>query len=150
MRGVSGLTYWRLPEKQRADVRDGWTIVDDLVVFEEGDYTYLGRTDFLISSAGNKIAPGEVEQVLSSHEAVEEVVVMGLPDPIRQEAVSAFVVVAPGHEPSDALRRELQNLVKSTLSPYKYPRNLEFIDALPRDHVGKVMPKVLREQRSPA
>lgn len=146
IRGVSGLTYWRLPEKQRTDVRDGWTIADDLVVEEDGNYLYLGRTDFLISSAGNKIAPGEVEQVLSTHEAVEEVAVIGLPDPIRQEAVSAFVVLAPGYEPSDALRRELQNLVKSTLSPYKYPRNLEFIDALPRDHVGKVMPKVLREQ----
>ncbi|MEW1823109.1 class I adenylate-forming enzyme family protein [Arthrobacter sp. NPDC080031] len=146
VRGVSGLTYWRLSEKQREDVREGWVIVDDLIQRDGNGYAYLGRTDFMISSNGNKISPGEVENVLSTHPSVREVVVIGLPDPVRQEIVSAFVVVKDGVSPSDDLRAELQNKVKQTLSPYKYPRRLEFIDALPRDHVGKVQPKVMRER----
>lgn len=147
VRGPSGLTYWRLPEKQRADVQNGWTAVDDLVQEVADDvYAYLGRTDFLISTAGNKVAPSEVEAVIAEHDSVEEVCVVGLPDPIRQEAVAAFVVVKAGVEANDALRLELQNLVKSTLSPYKYPRILRYIDRLPRDHVGKVQPKIVRQQ----
>jgi acyl-coenzyme A synthetase/AMP-(fatty) acid ligase len=71
---------------------------------------------------------------------------MGLPDPIRQEVVAAFVVLDPDSSPSKALRIELQDMVKRNLSPYKYPRKLEFIEALPRDHVGKVQPKVLRDK----
>jgi acyl-coenzyme A synthetase/AMP-(fatty) acid ligase len=82
--------------------------------------------------------------VLVHHPAVKEALVIGLPDPISQEVVAAFVVPAEGVEPSDGLRSELQSLVKAELSPVKYPRVLEFIDALPRDHVGKVQPKVLR------
>lgn len=146
VRGVSGLTYWRLPDKQRDDVRNGWIYVDDLVQDMGAEvYAYLGRTDFLISTAGHKVAPSEVENVLSQHPGVKEVVVIGLPDPIRQEAVAAFVVVADGVDADDDLRRELQTLVKTQLSPYKYPRVVEFLDALPRDHVGKVQPKLVRE-----
>jgi 2-aminobenzoate-CoA ligase len=145
VRGPSGLTYWRLPEKQAADVSEGWTWVDDLIVDQGGgNYGYMGRTDFLISSAGNKIAPSEVELVLAAHPAVMEVTVVGVPDPLRQEAVAAAVVVA-GREPDEELRKELQNLVKSELSPYKYPRVLTFVDALPRDHVGKVQHKLVLE-----
>ena len=147
VRGPSGLTYWRLPEKQRDDVRAGWVRVDDLVQDVGSEvYLYLGRTDFLISTAGNKVAPTEVEGVLASHPAVREVVVVGLPDPIRAEAVAAFVVVNAGFAESDALRKELQDLVKSKLSPYKYPRTLRFLTDLPRDHVGKVQPKLVRQQ----
>jgi 2-aminobenzoate-CoA ligase len=147
VRGPSGLTYWRLPEKQRQDVSQGFTLQDDLIRFDDhGIADYLGRTDFMISSAGNKIAPVEVETVLVGHPAVRETVVIGLPDPLRQEMVAAFVVL---HDPAAAgaeLRRELQDLVKSRLAPYKYPRRLEFIEELPRDHVGKVQPRVVRER----
>jgi 2-aminobenzoate-CoA ligase len=147
VRGPSGLTYWRLPDKQRADVRGGWTYVDDLIQETgEGNFAYLGRTDFLISTAGYKVAPSEVENVLSRHPAVKEVVVVGLPDPLRQETVAAFVVLEETTEGSDELRKELQSLVKSELSPYKYPRVLEFLPELPRDHVGKVQPKIVRER----
>jgi 2-aminobenzoate-CoA ligase len=147
VRGASGLTYWRLPEKQRADVRDGWIHVDDLVRLVDGmNYAYMGRTDFLISTAGNKVAPSEVEDVLKRHPAVREVCVVGLPDEIRQEVVAAFVVVHEGVAESAELRSELQNLVKSELSPYKYPRVLEWLSELPRDHVGKVQPKIVRDR----
>lgn len=147
IRGPSGLTYWRLPERQREDVRDGWILVDDLVrEVDGGNLEYLGRSDFMISTSGNKVAPAEVESVIARHPAVREVVVVGLPDPIRQEAVAAFVVTERPEQATDALRKELQELVKRELSPYKYPRILEYLDGLPRDHVGKVQPKLVRQR----
>jgi 2-aminobenzoate-CoA ligase len=150
VRGPTGLTYWRLPDKQHADVRLGYTLQDDLIRFgsaETGDLVeYLGRTDFLISSAGNKIAPVEVETVLAGHPAVREVVVIGLPDPLRQEIVAAFVVLHRPADASETLRRELQELVKAKLAPYKYPRRLDFIAAVPRDNVGKVQSMILKKQ----
>jgi len=153
VRGPTGLTYWRLPTRQRTDVRHGYTLHDDLIRFGTGEQQglaeYLGRTDYLISTAGNKVAPVEVEQVLSSHPAVREAVVFGIPDAVRQEIVAAFVVLhhaaGTGQDPY-ILRRELQDLVKSRLAPYKYPRRLDFIDAIPRDAVGKVQPRVLRDR----
>jgi 2-aminobenzoate-CoA ligase len=76
---------------------------------------------------------------------VREAVVFGLPDDLRQEIVAAFVVLQKGADPSDGLRRELQDFVKSRLAPYKYPRRLDFIEAVPRDTVGKVQPRILKE-----
>ena len=146
VRGPTGLTYWRLPGKQHADVQFGRSLQDDLIRFDQdGLAEYLGRSDFMISTAGHKIAPVEVETVLSSHPAVREAVVFGLPDATRRETVAAFVVVNQGFEESDGLRRELQDFVKSRLAPYKYPRRLDFIDTVPRDSVGKVQPRILKE-----
>jgi 2-aminobenzoate-CoA ligase len=146
VRGPTGLTYWRLPVKQRVDVQLGWSLQDDLIRFDQdGLADYLGRTDFMISTAGHKIAPVEVETALSTHPAVREAVVFGLPDATRRETVAAFVVLNQGFSPSDGLRRELQDYVKSRLAPYKYPRRLDFIDAIPRDSVGKVQPRILKE-----
>lgn len=146
VRGPSGLTYWRRHEQQRRDVVDGWTLNDDLIRREEsGNATYLGRTDFLISTAGYKVAPTEVEAALDTHTAVREVSVVGAPDEKRQEIIVAFVVPAEGHTASPKLARELQDHVKSTISPHKYPRRVEFVSALPRDHVGKPQPQVVRE-----
>jgi 2-aminobenzoate-CoA ligase len=146
VRGPSGLTYWNRPDEQERDVVDGWTLMDDLIRFDEHGFAdYLGRTDFVISSAGYKIAPVEVENVLSRHAAVSEVGVIGSPDPIRQEIVTAFVALAPGVAPTDELKRELQDFVKLELTPSKYPRRVEFVNALPRDTVGKVQPRILQE-----
>ena len=144
--GPTGLTYWRLPGKQHADVRFGCSLQDDLIRFDDdGLAEYLGRTDFMISTAGHKIAPVEVETALASHPAVREAVVFGLPDSTRREMVAAFVVLHKGFDASDELRRELQDFVKSRLAPHKYPRRLDFIDAVPRDSVGKVQPRILRD-----
>jgi 2-aminobenzoate-CoA ligase len=151
VRGPTGLTYWRRPDLQRRDVVEGWNLVDDLIRLEaDGNVSYLGRTDFIISTAGYKVAPVEVEEVLAAHPAVREVAVVGAPDPVRQEIVTAFVALQPGQTGDDVLRRELQDLVKARLSPYKYPRRVEFIDALPRDPVGKVQPRVLKDLASRA
>jgi 2-aminobenzoate-CoA ligase len=149
VQGPTGLTYWRRPELQRRDVREGWNLVDDLIRFDaNGNAAYLGRTDLIISTAGYKVAPVEVEEVLARHSAVREVAVVGAPDTTRQEIVAAFVALKPGYVGSEALRKELQDLVKRELSPYKYPRRIDFIDALPRDHVGKVQPLVLKGMAS--
>jgi len=146
VQGPTGLTYWRRPELQRRDVVDGWNLVDDLIRFDDrGNAAYLGRTDFIISTAGYKVAPVEVEEVLARHPAVREVAVIGTPDPIRQEIVTAFVALNPGHAAGEELRKELQDLVKHELSPYKYPRRIEFVAALPRDPVGKVQPRILQD-----
>ena len=147
VRGPTGLTYWNRPELQARDVVDGWTLADDLISFDDhGNAAYLGRTDYVISTAGYKVAPVEVEQVLSRHPSVREVAVVAAPDPIRHEVVMAFVALNDGLAPGDELRRELQRLVKLELSPYKYPRKIQFIDALPRDSVGKVQMKLLVER----
>ncbi|MGW4201601.1 acyl-CoA synthetase [Streptomyces sp. NPDC004726] len=146
VRGPSGLTYWRRADLQRRDVVDGWTLADDLIRYEpSGNATYLGRTDFLISTAGYKVVPAEVEAALGSHPAVREVCVVGAPDPERQEIVAAYVVPAPGHQPSPVLVSELQGHVKGAISPYKYPRRIEFVEALPRDHVGKLQTRTVQE-----
>jgi 2-aminobenzoate-CoA ligase len=144
-RGVSGLTYWNRPEMQQRDVRDGWNLLDDLVVFDEdGNATYRGRLDNVVSTAGYKVSPVEVEEALGSHPAVREVGVIGAPDPLRQEIVAAFVVVKDGYESGESLVAELQEHVRSRLAPYKYPRRIEFVSELPRDHVGKLQPRALR------
>lgn len=148
VRGPTGLTYWNRPAEQARDVVDGWTLVDDLIEFdEEGFAAYHGRTDFVISSAGHKIAPVEVEEVLSLHPRVKEVGVVGTPDALRVEIVTAFVVLraADADEDLDRLRKELQDFVKSRIAPHKYPRRIEFIEALPRDPVGKILPRVLKD-----
>jgi 2-aminobenzoate-CoA ligase len=145
VRGPTGLTYWNRPEAQQRDVREGWSLSDDLIRLDEnGNAAYLGRTDFIISSAGYKIAPVEVEEVLARHPAVREVAVVGTPDPVRQEVVTAFIALAAGVAADDALRVKLQEFVQAELAPYKYPRRVEFVDALPRDPVGKVQPRVLQ------
>jgi len=105
VRGPTGLTYWRRPAKQHSDVQFGWSLQDDLIRFgNDGLADYLVRTDFMISTAGHKIAPVEVETALSSHPAVREAVVFGLPDATRRETVAAFVVLNQGFAESDGLR----------------------------------------------
>jgi 2-aminobenzoate-CoA ligase len=144
--GPTGLTYWNLPELQKRDVIDGWTLSDDLIEFDgEGNAHYLGRTDYMISTAGHKVAPVEVEQVLSRHAAVHEVAVVPAPCPIRHEIVVAYVVLHKHFSGNEVLKEELQAFVKFELSAYKVPRRIEFVEALPRDAVGKVQTKIIMQ-----
>lgn len=144
VRGVSGLTYWNRPELQNRDVREGWTVTDDLFrVDEAGRYWYMGRSDLVITTGGYKVAPVEVEQALAAHPAVAEVAVTAAPDEQRGQAVMAWVVPAAGVEPDAVLRAELQDFVKARLAPYKYPRRLVFMKQLPRDPLGKIVAKTL-------
>jgi acyl-coenzyme A synthetase/AMP-(fatty) acid ligase len=113
---------------------------------EDGYYFYSGRADDIISSAGYRIGPMEVENALITHPAVLESAVVGKPDAERGEIVKAFVVLRAGVTPSLELVCELQRHVKNVTAPYKYPREIEFRDSLPKNAAGKVLRRVLRDE----
>jgi acetyl-CoA synthetase/medium-chain acyl-CoA synthetase len=139
--------YWNDPEATRACVRGDWYVTGDRgVVDENGYFWFVGRADDVIVSAGYRIGPFEVESALVEHPAVAEAAVVASPDPIRGEIVKAFVVLAPGFEGSPALAAELQEHVKATTAPYKYPREVEFVADLPKTVSGKIRRVELRER----
>ena len=105
----------------------------------------MGRADDVINSAGYRIGPFEVESALKEHPAVAESAVVASPDEMRNEIVKAFVVLAPGYTASPELATELQDFVKNQTAPYKYPREIEFVDALPKTISGKIRRVELRE-----
>ena len=112
---------------------------------EDGYYWYVGRTDDVIKASGYRIGPFEVESVLMEHPAVLEVAVTGAPDPIRGQVVKATIVLTSQYQPSEELKKELQNHVKRTTAPYKYPRIIEFVPELPKTISGKIRRVELRQ-----
>ena len=106
----------------------------------------MGRNDDIIKSSGYRVGPFEVESALVAHPAVLEAAVTGLPDPDRGQIVKATVVLVKGVEPSDALVKELQDFVKKETAPYKYPRKIEFVDALPKTTSGKIRRTEIRRR----
>jgi acetyl-CoA synthetase len=123
-------------------VRDGWLHTGDLAEVDgEGYYRFVGRTDDLISSAGHRIGPGEIEDCLVRHPSVALAAVIGIPDEIRGEAIKAFVVA---ESPSEALAAELKALVRERLAAYEVPREIEFVDELPLTTSGKIRRNELR------
>ena len=147
VRGPTGMTYWNRPDKQEEVTVDGWSLPGDIFVQrEDGRFEYKSRRDDLIISSGYNIPGPEVETVLENHEAVKEVAVVGSPDQQRGQIVKAFVVPESHAKADDDLVEELQNRVKNTLAPYKYPRAIEFIRQLPRTETGKIQRVKLREQ----
>jgi 2-aminobenzoate-CoA ligase len=145
VKGPSGCLYLD-DERQREYVRDGWNHTGDLFVMDADGYFYFqGRRDDLIVSAGYNIGAPEVESALLGHEAVAECAVVGLPDAQRGQIVGAFVVLRPGFTAGAALARALQEFVKAAIAPYKYPRRIEFVAALPRGETGKVLRARMRD-----
>lgn len=131
--------YWRNEKATAKCYRDGWYLTGDCAYTDhEGYFWFVSRSDDIITSAAYRIGPFEVESVLMEHPAVAEAAVIGKPDPQRTEIVMAFVVLAKGYEPNDALKRELQEYVKQRTAPYKYPREIAFLDELPKTVSGKV------------
>ena len=112
---------------------------------EWGYYWYVGRADDVIKSSGYRIGPFEVESALMEHPAVVETAITAVPDPVRGQVVKATIVLATGYEPSDELKKELQDHVKRTTAPYKYPRIVEFVDELPKTISGKIRRVAIRE-----
>jgi acetyl-CoA synthetase len=135
------LGYWRDPQATAEKVRDGWLYTGDLATADGGYLTFVGRSDDLISSAGHRIGPGEIEECLVSHPAVSLAAVIGIPDPVRHEVVKAFVVAA---RPSEELAAELKSLVRGRLAAYEVPREIEFVDTLPLTVSGKIRRNELR------
>ena len=131
--------YWRDPDASAACIRGDWYITGDRAYKDEdGYFWFVGRADDVINSAGYRIGPFEVESALKEHPAVAESAVIASPDAMRGEVVKAYVILAPGYTASPALATELQEHVKRVTAPYKYPREIQFVDALPKTISGKI------------
>ena len=144
--GPTGCRYLDDPENQQRYVQRGWNLTGDAYIQDDdGYFWYQSRTDDMIVSSGYNIAGAEVENALLTEPSVAECAVVGVADEARGQIVKAFVVPAAGVTPSEALVRTLQDYVKSQIAPYKYPRAIEFVAALPRTLTGKVQRFKLRE-----
>jgi acetyl-CoA synthetase len=141
------LEYWGKPDATRAKFIGDWMLTGDQgIADEEGYISFVGRDDDVITSAGFRIGPGEIEDCLIRHDAVALAAVVGKPDPVRTEIVKAFIVLKPGHQASDQLAADIQGFVKTRLSAHEYPREVAFIDQMPMTTTGKVIRRLLREQ----
>jgi acyl-coenzyme A synthetase/AMP-(fatty) acid ligase len=139
--------YWRNPETMARSFKGDWYLTGDRAYRDaDGYFWFVGRADDVIISAGYRIGPFEVESALVEHPAVVESAVVASPDPVRGEIVKAFVILAPGYPPSDALAAELQEHCKTVTAPYKYPRAIEFVTELPKTISGKIRRVELRER----
>jgi acyl-coenzyme A synthetase/AMP-(fatty) acid ligase len=138
--------YYRNEQATSAAFRDGWYVTGDRArVDDDGYFWFVGRADDVITSSAYRIGPFDIEHALIEHPAVVESAAIGKPDPMRGEIVKAFVVLATGFEPTEDLKRELQQHVKQSTAPYKYPREIEFVDALPKTISGKIRRIELRK-----
>jgi 2-aminobenzoate-CoA ligase len=146
VRGPTGCRYLKDP-RQKGYVKKGWNITGDAFSQDEvGLFHFVARTDDMIVSSGYNIAGPEVEAALLSHADVLECAVIGVPHEERGQIVQAHVVLAEGGEPDEACVKRLQEHVKNTIAPYKYPRSVKFVDALPKTQTGKIQRFRLREQ----
>jgi acetyl-CoA synthetase len=142
---VMFLGYWNRPDATREKYVGDWLRTGDLGSMDQDGYVwYQARNDDVITSGGYRIGPGEIEDCLLRHPAVALAAVVGVPDPVRTEIVKAFVVVAPGRTPSEELTRDIQAFVRTRLAAHEYPREIDYLDALPMTATGKVMRRELR------
>ena len=138
VRGPTGCRYLA-DERQRVYVRDGWNLPGDTFLMDQDGYLfYQARSDDMIVSAGYNIGGPEVEDALLTHQAVAECGVIGVPDPERGQAIKAYVVLRPGYHAGPELTRTLQDHVKQTIAPFKHPRQVEYVESLPRTETGKL------------
>ena len=149
VRGPTGCRY--LDDPRQADyVLNGWNITGDTYARDEdGYFWYRARSDDMIVSSGYNIGAPEVENALLAHPAVAECAVIGVPCPERGQKVKAFVVLADFAEPSDELSDKLKAFIKDSIAPYKYPREIEFVESLPKTATGKLRRVELRNRPSP-
>jgi acetyl-CoA synthetase len=144
---VMFLGYWNNPAATEAKFAGEYLLTGDLArQDQEGYLWFAGRSDDLITSAGYRIGPGEIEDCLLRHPAVSMAAVAGIPDPVRTEAVKAWIVLRPEFEPTDTLAREIQAFVRERLAAHEYPRHVEFVTELPMTATGKIIRKALRER----
>ena len=138
-------TYWNDEERYDSRFRGGWYLTGDRAKRDaDGYYWFVGRDDDVINTAGHLVGPFEVESVLIEHEAVAEAGVIGKPDPVAMEVVKAFVSLREGYEASPALRRELMGHARRRLGPGVAPREIDFLDSLPKTRSGKIMRRLLK------
>jgi acetyl-CoA synthetase len=144
---VMFLRYWNKPGATKAKFIHDWLITGDQGILDEDGYIqFVGRDDDVITSAGYRIGPGEIEDCLIRHPAVALAAAVGKPDPVRTEIVKAFVVLKAGMEASDALAADIKEFVRARLSAHEYPREIAFRPNLPLTTTGKVIRRLLREE----
>ncbi len=136
--------YQNKAENERYFVGDFYYTGDKAYQDEDGYYWYCGRSDDIIKSSGYRVSPSEVEDVLTQHPAVHEAAVVGAPDPLRGARIKAYIVLHSGYQPTETLVHELQKHVKTQTAPYKYPREIEFVESLPKTFSGKIKRDILR------
>jgi acetyl-CoA synthetase len=143
---VMMLEYWQNPEATRNKYADGWLITGDLASCDEDGYFWFhGRADDVITSAGYRIGPSEIEDALARHPAVVMAAAVGVPDPVRTESIKAFVILKQGISPSAALVEEVRNFVRDHLAKHELPRDIEFVATLPMTTTGKILRRELRD-----
>src|SRR6266571_3731510 len=143
------LEYWKNPQATKEKFIGDWATTGDQGKMDDDGYLwYQGRSDDVIKSAGYRIGPAEIESCLVKHPAVANAAVIGKPDAARGAIVKAFIVLQPGHSPTSNLIEEIQTHVRGRLAPYEYPREIEFLDALPMTTTGKVQRKELRKREA--
>ncbi len=152
-RGPTGTVYWRDPDKQRQAVWHGWCRAGDFVAMDEEGYVwFLSREDDLIKSSGYRIGPEEVEDAVGRHSDVADCCVIGVPDPVRGQNTRAYVVLKPGVPGTEAWKQGLVDSLRDSLAVYKLPREIEFVESLPRapgpagPGTGKLLRRILREK----
>jgi acetyl-CoA synthetase len=144
---VMFLEYWGKADATREKFIGDWMTTGDQGVTDADGYVrFVGRDDDVITSAGYRIGPSEIEDCLIRHPAVALAAAVGKPDPVRTEIVKAFIVLKSGQAPSDALAADIQSFVKTRLSAHEYPREIAFIEQMPMTTTGKVIRRLLRQQ----
>jgi acetyl-CoA synthetase len=139
------LGYWNNPEAMAKKFHGEWLLTGDRGRRDEdGRYWFLGRADDVITTAGYRVGPGEIEECLMKHPAVSLAAVVGVPDPVRTEIIKAFIVLKPEQARSAELASEIQDFVRTRLAAHEYPRLMEFVDTLPMTATGKIMRRELR------
>jgi benzoate-CoA ligase family protein len=142
----AALCYWQAHEKSKVTFAGDWmTTSDQFRRDEQGYFWYCGRTDDMLKVGGIYVSPGEVENCLLQHKSVAECAVIGVRDEQNLVKSKAFIVLRPGFSPSDELAKELQDFVKQTIAPYKYPRIVEFVADMPKNDRGKIDKKQLKQ-----
>jgi acetyl-CoA synthetase len=143
---VMMLEYWQNPEATRNKYADGWLITGDLAQCDEDGYFWFqGRADDVITSAGYRIGPSEIEDALARHPAVVMAAAVGVPDPVRTESIKAFVILKEGISPSPDLVEEVRDFVREHLARHEVPRDIEFVATLPMTTTGKILRRELRD-----
>jgi acetyl-CoA synthetase len=143
------LEYWRNPEATARKYAGDWLLTGDLGTIDEDGYVFFkSRDDDVITSGGYRIGPGEIEECLMKHPAVAMVGVVGVPDRLRTEIVKAFVQLRPEIAPTDSLKIDLANFVKTRLAAHEYPREVEFVPELPLTTTGKILRRELRRREA--
>ncbi len=139
--------YWEDAEASARCFKNGWYYTGDTgTVDKDGYFWFVGRSDDIISSSGYRISPFEVESALLEHPAVLESAAIGKPDEARGEIVKAYIVLTEAYQPGEELTKEIQAFMKEITAPYKYPREIEYIESLPKTISGKIRRVELRQQ----